>query len=73
MKKISKQLIETEAKNQASKNNNTLEVNGNGMNSRMGLENGTETEENSLFPNILEGNGTAENSGLRYNFYKVDR
>ena len=73
MKKISKQLNETEAENQASKmnNNNTMEVNGTGLNSSDELGrtranwNGTEMEENSLFQNFLEGNGTAENSGLR--------
>ena len=68
MNKISKEINETEAENQASKtNNDTLEVNGNGMNSRLRVssdENGTEIEENSQFPNIQGGNGTAENSGL---------
>ena len=72
MKKISKQLNETEAENQASKmknNNNTLEVNGTGVQRSSSTSdenwNGTEMEENSLFQNFLEGNGTAENSGLR--------
>ena len=48
--------------------NDTLEVNGTGMNSSDENWNGTEMEENGLFANILEGNGTAENSGLRWKF-----
>ena len=68
MKKISKQINETENRASKMNENDTLEVNGTGMNSSDENCNGTEMEENGLFANILEGNGTAENSGLRWKF-----
>ena len=65
MKAVAKKLNETEAENQATKlKNNTLDVNGTQFNSSDENYNGTGIERN-MFPHLLEGNGTAENSGLR--------
>lgn len=66
MKDVSKQLNETKAENQLTKiNNSTLEENQTGSNSIDKNSNGTVKEENSpLLEGYLNGNGTAENSGL---------
>ena len=69
MKEVSKRVNETKAEIQAIKiNNSALELNQTELNSSEKNSNGTEIEENRPISNILEGNGTVENSGMRKNF-----
>ena len=67
MKEVHKHVNETEAKNQlTSMNDSTHEENQTGSDSSDENSRGAEKEENSLLPEDLsQGNGTAENSGLR--------
>ena len=69
MKEVSKGFNETEADITAIKiNNSTVELNQTELNSNEKNSNGTDIEENRPISNILEGNGTVKNSGLRKNF-----
>ena len=69
MKDVSKRLNENEAKIQETTINN-LKLNQTGVNFSEENLNRAEIEENRLFPDMLEGNGTAENSGMK--LYRLD-
>ena len=69
MKEVSKRFNETEAVIKAIKiNYSTLELNQTELNSSEKNSNETEIEENRPISNILEGNETVENSGMRKHF-----
>ena len=66
MKEVYKHVNETEAENQVTKENSSTHAdNQNGSNSSDKKSNETVKEENNPYPEGY-GNGTAENSGLRW-------